>query len=129
MRAAALSAGALGSVRALGQTGEQVAKGEGNHSASNPGLKNKALQALNPSSYLPRPRTGSHRKRREVAMQPIEKVWLRGVDLNHRPLGYEPNELPDCSTPQHYRNVHIASGQTFNAKKTFNLSRSAATVQ
>jgi hypothetical protein len=24
---------------------------------------------------------------------------LRGVDLNHRPLGYEPNELPDCSTP------------------------------
>jgi hypothetical protein len=20
--------------------------------------------------------------------------------LNHRPLGYEPNELPDCSTPQ-----------------------------
>jgi hypothetical protein len=21
------------------------------------------------------------------------------VDLNHRPLGYEPNELPDCSTP------------------------------
>jgi len=27
-------------------------------------------------------------------------IWLRGVDLNHRPLGYEPNELPDCSTPQ-----------------------------
>src|SRR5258708_1712373 len=30
----------------------------------------------------------------------IRKFWLRGVDLNHRPLGYEPNELPDCSTPQ-----------------------------
>jgi hypothetical protein len=28
------------------------------------------------------------------------KSWLRGVDLNHRPLGYEPNELPDCSTPR-----------------------------
>ena len=27
------------------------------------------------------------------------RSWLRGVDLNHRPLGYEPNELPDCSTP------------------------------
>jgi hypothetical protein len=28
------------------------------------------------------------------------KVWLRGRDLNPRPLGYEPNELPDCSTPR-----------------------------
>ena len=27
------------------------------------------------------------------------KGWLRGLDLNQRPLGYEPNELPDCSTP------------------------------
>jgi hypothetical protein len=25
---------------------------------------------------------------------------LRGLDLNQRPLGYEPNELPDCSTPR-----------------------------
>ena len=25
-------------------------------------------------------------------------TWLRGLDLNQRPLGYEPNELPDCST-------------------------------
>ena len=29
------------------------------------------------------------------------KGWLRGRDLNPRPLGYEPNELPDCSTPRH----------------------------
>src|SRR3979490_2545990 len=28
------------------------------------------------------------------------KKWLRGRDLNPRPLGYEPNELPDCSTPR-----------------------------
>jgi hypothetical protein len=28
-------------------------------------------------------------------------AWLRGLDLNQRPLGYEPNELPDCSTPRH----------------------------
>ena len=29
-----------------------------------------------------------------------EEEWLRGRDLNPRPLGYEPNELPDCSTPR-----------------------------
>jgi hypothetical protein len=27
------------------------------------------------------------------------KNWLRERDLNPRPFGYEPNELPDCSTP------------------------------
>ena len=25
---------------------------------------------------------------------------LRGQDLNLRPSGYEPDELPDCSTPR-----------------------------
>ena len=25
---------------------------------------------------------------------------LRGLDLNQRPSGYEPDELPDCSTPR-----------------------------
>lgn len=25
---------------------------------------------------------------------------LRGLDLNQRPPGYEPDELPDCSTPR-----------------------------
>ena len=28
--------------------------------------------------------------------------WLRGPDLNQQPLGYEPSELPDCSTPRCY---------------------------
>src|SRR5262249_11029672 len=29
--------------------------------------------------------------------------WLRGLDLNQRPSGYEPDELPGCSTPRHSR--------------------------
>ena len=28
--------------------------------------------------------------------------WLRGLDLNQRPSGYEPDELPYCSTPHQY---------------------------
>ena len=28
-------------------------------------------------------------------LQLIERIWLRGVDLNHRPLGYEGNSIPN----------------------------------
>ncbi len=36
-----------------------------------------------------------------VFVKPWKEGWWRGQDLNLRPLGYEPNELPDCSTPRH----------------------------
>ena len=43
----------------------------------------------------------------------IRKSWLRGVDLNHRPLGYEPNELPDCSTPRIHHNNRCYAASIF----------------
>ena len=71
--AAALSAGTLGLVTALGQTREQVSKGEGNGSATNTGPKNKPLETLQPDSYLP-PATD----RGDVA-----PIWY-SFDLVHR---------------------------------------------
>ena len=35
------------------------------------------------------------------------KSWLRGRDLNPRPSGYEPDELPGCSTPHFDDNFDI----------------------
>jgi hypothetical protein len=35
------------------------------------------------------------------------KIWLRGRDLNPRPSGYEPDELPGCSTPHFENNFDI----------------------
>src|SRR5450755_4642944 len=46
------------------------------------------------------------------SLQVVEGIWLRGKDLNLRPLGYEPNELPDCSTPQNHPSACQRPGQT-----------------
>ena len=38
----------------------------------------------------------------ELSGHVFYKDELRGQDLNLRPSGYEPDELPDCSTPRRF---------------------------
>ena len=49
------------------------------------------IQTNNPHTYLTK---DTHKGVSFV------KSWLREMDLNHRPSGYEPDELPGCSIPR-----------------------------
>ena len=48
----------------------------------------------------------TYRKNKKSSLKAAYK-WWRGGDLNFRPSGYEPDELPDCSTPRHIHSIHL----------------------
>ena len=37
-----------------------------------------------------------------VSIHLVSPIWLRELDLNQRPSGYEPDELPNCSIPRYF---------------------------
>src|SRR4029078_4540823 len=49
--------------------------------------------------------------------------WLRGEDLTLRPLGYEPNELPGCSTPRQEKISVALCPALFNASPAEKIAR------
>ena len=55
---------------------------------------------IRPFAHKTRPWDSSIRKPLTISAGQGFHVWSRGQDLNLRPPGYEPGELPDCSTPQ-----------------------------
>ncbi len=82
-----------------GAAGRRVAR----KSSARPGRQNCRRRRSRRRRPPARPRSWAiNRSRDPLGSLPVN-LWSRGQDLNLRPSGYEPDELPSCSTPQFLR--------------------------
>ena len=73
----------------------------------------------------------SHNKKR-LGQKSKTFFWVQGPDLNRRPPGYEPDELPDCSTLRYLNLIAyntIGAGDRNRTGTEFNLRRILSPVR
>ena len=61
---------------------------------------NRLILVVNQLSSLVQITNNTSLNKKAPFVVPFYLNWLREMDLNQRPSGYEPDELPDCSIPR-----------------------------
>ena len=63
------------------------------------GQTSHLTEANSPNRLEAKGNAPDNHPRRLCSVLILRSIWVRGQDLNLRPSGYEPDELPGCSTP------------------------------
>jgi hypothetical protein len=89
-----------------------------------PLLKIRFCRPVSPTARTPAADLGKPVKNKTPGGDPralLSRNWVQGLDLNQRPSGYEPDELPGCSTLQQRRRKVRAVAGAVNAFLVFCL--------